>query len=134
LTRPQAFKAGLRGSIREPFPAEARDSGRELGLRRTGGEISILDRVSTEDDGGATSYSYAERVPPERGRIDPLGSRSTEYRGDQVSEASTHIVTFDEGVSITVKDRVFAEGKTWAVTALRDRSDRLVTRIEVTSL
>jgi hypothetical protein len=125
--RPSYPGSGLKGPGQDIFPEQAKESGRRLGL--VVGELQLLDYTPT-NEAGSTKPAWTPGATV-RGRIDPVGSASgPSLMGGAINEASTHLITFDDQVEITTQDRVRGLGHDWRITALRERTERLVTRVE----
>lgn len=122
--------SGLRGPGQEVFPDQARERARHMGLYPD--EIMIW-RHTRNGSAGATYNTYEPDDDPVRGRVDPTSSNTAGgLRGDAFEdESSEHLVTFDETIEITLEDELEFHNKRWIITSLRERTDRLVTRVEV---
>ena len=132
VTRP-LVQQGFPGPGQEVFPEQAREQGRRLGLGTTDDPLSeaTVLRANATNAGGVTKTTWTPDVDAVRARIDPGGAGTPGVRGDTMDESSTHVITFDQEVTLTTKDRVSIDGATWIVTAVEDRTDKLVQRAEV---
>lgn len=127
MTRPLAPKAGLPGPGQLKFPEQAKEIGRLLGLT---GTAIVLDYTEQDDGGGAKEYSWDPR-PPVRARKDTVGgARQAALVAETIDETTTHIITLDGDVPISTDNRIEMEGALWAITAERQVTDQMVTRVE----
>lgn len=129
VTRP-LVKSGIPGPGQDRFPEQAREQGRRMGLV---GSATIL-RYSNVGTSGAVKPVYTPDAGTVRARLEPAAGGVTGLRGDVQDEATTHVVTFDNGQSVSTKDRVQIEGLTWIITAMHQGTDELVRQIEVKEL
>jgi hypothetical protein len=119
-------QTGLPGPGQDVFPEQGKEIGRRLGLT---GEAAVLTWSQSKDAGGSTvsNWTLGSLVDA---RIDAIGGSGARMPGGQISESSTHIITFYPFVSVTTKDRVRMLSRTWAITAVREVTNKLVTRVE----
>jgi hypothetical protein len=112
MTRP-VVAAGRKDT--HPFPESAMDSAALVNATGTPYEATIWVYGGSEDSGGDVSDGFTEgaTVPA---RIAPVGT-STMGGGNQVNEASTHVVTFGRSVSVKRTDQLEIDGTRYAITA-----------------
>lgn len=128
---PRQFVGGHGLKNTEAFPYPAREHARQLGLY---GSAIIWDNTLVDDGAGDADEDWAARDPAVPARIDPLVAGAGGTRGGAVDENSTHIVSLYGTDSIDTGNRIEIEGRMWIVTAERDRTDRLINRVEVKGL
>jgi hypothetical protein len=135
MPRALAPKAGLRGPAQEIFPEDAKQEGRNVALLPE--YVTVLRDNGAEDEGGAPSGEW-EDVGTWDGRLDVLGARgmSSETAGDEINEATTHIVSMDPEAKGEVKtsDRLRIEGELWIITGISTRSGASSLRLLVRKL
>lgn len=126
---PRAYaKPGLRGPGQDVFPEDAKQHGRDLGLTE---DATILKNEATDDGGGSKVDNWIVQESEIPGRVDPLSTvKSSGIVAGQVNEESTHVISLDPKATVSTKSRIEIDGKTWAVTAQRERTDELIIRVE----
>lgn len=128
MPRASYIDSGLPGPGQTPFPAQARATGRALGLVDT---CDLLVESLVDDGAGGKYHTWAVETSDVPCRLDPLGGGGAGLKGEQVSEDSTHVLTVANGSSVDVGYKATCQGVTWAVKAVHERTDELVVRAEV---
>lgn len=124
---------GLPGSGQERFPEDAKETARRIALKEEAARILTFE--SKDDGGGDREETWTQQPGRVRGRIDAVGSRNMEqFRGDQLVESTTHIVTLDPDANVSTRDRIEIEGLVWTITSEQIFSDAASTRIQVKEL
>jgi head-tail adaptor len=123
-----AVRSGLPGIGQDIFPEAAKQSGRDIGLT---GEATIFKNEPTDDGGGSLKDKWVE-VEKIDARVDPLvAAKPIGLVADQINEESTHIISLDAGADVSTSSRIEIDGKMWAVTGKRTRTDPMIERVEV---
>lgn len=128
MTRP-FVESGISGPGQVRFTEGAKESGRVMALT---GTVQIYRSGGGTTGGGAPTGGRTAIEPSARGRIDRLGDAISSEAAAQINETSTHIVTADRSLpEPRSDDHLFIDGQMWSVTAIWERTDDLVHRIEV---
>lgn len=125
--------SGLPGPGQDIFPEAAKEQGRHVGLEPEA--ALILEYEATDDGGGDVNEKWTPQKERVRGRIDPVGTKGTAMMfGEQIDEATTHIVYLDPTVTVSSRDRIEIGGVLWTIVSLHHVTDAVTIAAQVKEL
>lgn len=124
---------GLRGPGQDIFPEQAKQQARDIALEEDAAQV--FRNSATDDGGGDFKAEWKPLGEPVDGRIDAVGRKGAEkILGEQIDEATSHVVTLEPGVDVTPDDRVEIEGQMWTITGKAIFTDAASTQLPVREL
>lgn len=121
---------GLPGPGQTLFSEEAKEEARNIGFKKE--LIQIIRNTPEDDEGGDTVDKWAPVGKPWAGRIDALTRKGQgQVIGEQINEASTHVVTMDPEAQVLLSDRLEIEGRVWIITSEELHTDQATVRVQV---
>ena len=124
---------GLRGPGQDIFPEAAKQEARNIALVEEAAQV--FRNTPTDDGGGDVHDKWQPLGNKVAGRIDSVGRKGAEQLfGEQIDEATSHVVTLEPGVDVTPDDRVEIEGIMWTITGQAIFTEAASTRLPVREL